>query len=84
MALLLIAVMAVGILAACGGGEPAADTAAAESSDDDKEMAAADDGVSSNQAPELLEMVRNGDLPLPAERLPVNPAIVGPVDGIGQ
>ena len=47
-------------------------------------MAAAEDGVSPNQAPEFQEMVRKGDLPPLAERLPVNPAVVERVDGIGQ
>ena len=87
LAVLLIAIVAVGALAACGGAEPAApaeEAPAAEGAAADSGEAMADDGVSSNQAPALQEMVRNGDLPPLAERLPVNPAVVVPVDGIGQ
>ena len=47
-------------------------------------MAEADDGVSPNQAPEFQEMARNCDLPPQVERLAVNPAVVEPVDCIGQ
>ena len=86
LAILLVALLTIGILAACGGASaPAEEAAPADSaSADDSGEAMADDGVSPNQAPALQEMVRNGDLPPLAERLPVEPAVVVPVEGIGQ
>ncbi len=89
LAVLLVATLTIGILAACGGAAPAEEAAPADSAESadsgsDDGMAEADDGVSTHQAPALQEMVRNGDLPPLAERLPVNPAVVEPVEGIGQ
>ena len=68
LAVLLVAVLTIGILAACGGAAPAEDAAPADSAEaadsgSDEGMAEADDDVSPNQAPALQEMVRNGDLP---------------------
>ena len=86
LVVMLMAVLAIGILAACGGGEAAApvEEGAAADSGGQEAMAEADDGVSPNQAPMLQEMVRVGDLPPLAERLPVEPAVVVPVESIGQ
>ena len=37
-----------------------------------------------NEAPELAELVAAGELPPVEERLPVNPVVVEPYEGIGQ
>ena len=41
-------------------------------------------GGAQNQAPELAEMVRNGELPPLEERLPENPLVVEPVERVGS
>lgn len=95
LAFLLIAILAMGILAACGAadsggdGEAAAPAeeaapAASEPSEPGGQEAVAADDVSPNQAPGLQEMVRAGQLPPLAERLPIDPAVVEPVESIGQ
>ena len=94
LAILLVAALTVGIVAACGtsdtSGEEAAvpDAAPADDATSDSEgqeaMAEADDGVSPHQAPVFQQMVRDGTLPPLAERLPVEPAVVEPVESIGQ
>ncbi len=77
---LLLALMLV--LAACGAGdEPAAEEepAAAEeaASADDSDDASADGAMmSSNEAPQLAEMVAAGDLPPLEERIPNDPLVI--------
>lgn len=70
-----------------------ADDAAAEDEGDDEAMAEddADESagesmadMSAMEAPSLAEMVAAGDLPPLEERLPTNPAIVEPVESLGQ
>ena len=84
LTILLVAALALGILAACGTGDGAAAPAQEAAPADDAADAMADDGVSPHQAPALQELVRAGTLPPLAERLPVQPAVVTPVESIGQ
>ena len=88
--ILLAAVLAMSLLVACGAADTSGDAAmpaaeaASPDSGDQEAMAEADDGVSMNQAPAFQEMVRAGTLPPLAERLPVNPLVVEPVENIGR
>lgn len=91
----LIALMLVtGILAACGGeavpevdlGTTTEETEAdesAEAADDEGEEAMAAD-PDAKEAPQFAAMVEAGDLPPLAERLPLNPAVVEPVESLGE
>jgi len=87
LAVLLLAVLTAGVLAACGApaaapvAAPAAKEAAAPAA---QEAAAPADNVSPHQAPALQEMVRAGTLPPLEERLPANPLVVEPVEKIGK
>ena len=85
--LLLLAVLMISSLAACGGadtgGGDVADTGGGDAAAATQEEAA-DDGVSANQAPAFQEMVRAGTLPPLDERLPVNPLVIEPVESVGQ
>ena len=65
------------ILAACGGAAgPAAEAPAAEEASAEEAAAPAADGAL--EAPMLAEMVAAGELPPLAERLPLEPFVVGP------
>lgn len=88
---LLIAVLVVGLLAACAGGAEPIDLgtsteeelpSAEEVTDVDTEAPEAD--MSQMEAPMLAEMVEAGELPPLEERLPTNPAVVEPVESLGQ
>ncbi len=88
---LLIAVLAIGLLAACAGAAEPIDLgtttddalpSAEEVTDVDSSGAEAD--LSQMEAPMLAERVASGDLPPLAERLPTTPAIVEPVESLGQ
>ena len=94
---LLTAVLAIGLLAACAGGAepidlgtttddalPSAEEVTDVDSDSEAADADADADLSQLEAPMLAQRVASGDLPALAERLPANPAIVEPVESLGQ
>ncbi len=88
---LLTAVLAVGLLAACAGGAEPIDLGtttddAAPSAEEvtDVDSSGAEADLSQLEAPVLAERVASGDLPPLEERLPTTPAIVEPVESLGQ
>ncbi len=93
LAILLLAVLAMGVLAACGApaaespaaaeeaAAPAAEEAAAPAAE---EAAAPAAEANAHEAPALAEMVAAGTLPPLEERLPKSPAVVTPVESVGQ
>ncbi|MEM7030363.1 MAG: ABC transporter substrate-binding protein [Chloroflexota bacterium] len=77
------------VVAACGGGDaPTGDSAPADTSGDSAPAASSDAGGGgasmSGEAPMLADLVASGDLPPVDERLPVNPAVIPGLDGIGN
>jgi peptide/nickel transport system substrate-binding protein len=52
--------------------------------EEEEAPAEAVEGVSPHQAPELQEMVAAGELPPLDERLPIEPRVVEPIEGIGE
>jgi len=96
LAVLLLAVLVAGVLAACGApaaqapaAAPAAQEAAAPAAQEsaapaEAPAAAAEPAAVSKEAPMLAAMVAAGTLPPLEERLPVNPMVVQPTEGIGQ
>ncbi len=81
----LTLLLVLSLIAACagGGGAPAA-PAPAEAPDVAQQSAAPAIDTSQLEAPTLAEAVASGDLPPLAERLPVNPKVVTPLEGVGQ
>lgn len=71
-------------VAACApaGAPPAADAPAAPAAAQAAESAVA--GQKYKEAPSLAERVKAGELPVVDERLPKNPMVVEPLDGVGQ
>lgn len=81
------------MLAACGGAATPTDTSDAESADeastdsDAADSSGSDETMAENaagEAPALAEMVAAGELPPLEERLPIEPMVIEPIDGIGQ
>ena len=74
------------LLVACSAEAPAAPANSAEPAPAAEAATMSSDGVceSYNESPMLADRVAAGDLPPVAERLPVNPAVVEPAEGIGQ
>lgn len=86
--LVLVMVLLALAVAACGGAPPA-DTAPAESQPAQAEAAAAAPAEAAppgqyNEAPQLAELVSQGQLPPVEERLPENPLVITPLNEIGQ
>lgn len=71
-------------VAACApaGAPPAADAPAAPAAAQAAEPAVA--GQKYKEAPSLAERVKAGELPVVDERLPKNPMVVEPLEGVGQ
>lgn len=82
---LLTLLVLVGLVAACApaGPAPTAPEVAPAAAEANTAAPAAVD-TSAKEAPLLAERVAAGSLPPLAERLPVNPKVVTPVDGLGQ
>jgi len=71
------------LVAACAGGAPAAAPVAEEAAGAESSAPAAVD-TAALEAPMLTELVTAGSLPPLAERLPVEPLVVEPVESLGQ
>ncbi len=98
-ALLLLAVLAAGVLTACGApaavspeaapaaqeaAAPTAQEAAAPAAEEAPAPAAEMAEGNAHESPMLQEMVKAGSLPPLEERLPANPLVVQPTESIGQ
>lgn len=88
-AVVLLTLLVAGVLAACGApaaespaAAPAAQEAAAPAAQEAAPAVAAE--ANAHEAPALAEMVAAGTLPPLEERLPKDPAVVTPVESIGQ
>ncbi len=88
LALISLLVIASMVLAACGGGNaapaaPAEEVAPAEEAAPAEAAAPAAPGAYA-EAPALAEMVSAGTLPVVDERLPAQPVVTTPLEGVGQ
>ena len=82
---LLAILIVMSLLAACAGGPAAAPAGSAdEAAPAAEESTAAAGDMEQMEAPMLAEMVASGDLPPLAERLPVEPLVVEPVESLGK
>lgn len=72
------------LLAACAGGPAPADAGAAQEAAPVADEGAAADDMEQMEAPALAEMVASGELPPLADRLPVEPLVVEPVESLGK